>query len=189
MTDYKMVSKPLIMGSLIGFYIGTAHKQSPVFILAMIFALFGDIFLMFKSEDFFLIGLISFFFMQILYAITFLRDRSVNVSSNIIAVVSVLALAVLILWSIWNGLGAMKIPVTVYSMAISLMVITAIIRDKNVRWYVPVLVGVLLFMVSDGGIAFNKFGNPFRGANYFIIFTYMIAQYLIVRGVVERDQK
>jgi uncharacterized membrane protein YhhN len=78
LTEYRMVSKPLIMGSLIGFYIGTVTKQSPSFILAMIFALLGDIFLMIDGDDFFLLGLGSFLIMQIGYAFNFYQDRQHN---------------------------------------------------------------------------------------------------------------
>jgi uncharacterized membrane protein YhhN len=182
-----MVSKPLIMASLIGFYIGNVTKQSPLFILAMIFALLGDIFLMFKDETFFLIGLGSFMLMQILYAITFLKDKGPEMQKNILKSVPVITIAVIIMFFLWDKLGSMQIPVAVYTAAISGMVISALIRNTSVKWYLPVVVGVILFMVSDAGIAVNKFGNNFAYADYFIMSTYMIAQYLIVRGVAERD--
>ena len=186
-TEYRMVSKPLIMASLIGFYIANVTKQSPLFILAMIFALLGDIFLMFKDESFFLIGLGSFMLMQFLYGITFLKDKGPDMQKNILKSVPVITIAVIIMFLLWDKLGAMQIPVAVYTAAISGMVISALIRNTSVKWYLPVVVGVFLFMVSDAGIAVNKFGNNFAYADYFIMSTYMIAQYLIVRGVVERD--
>ena len=182
-----MVSKPLIMASLIGFYIANVTKQSPLFILAMIFALLGDIFLMFKDESFFLIGLGSFMLMQFLYGITFLKDKGPDMQKNILKSVPVITIAVIIMFLLWDKLGAMQIPVAVYTAAISGMVISALIRNTSVKWYLPVVVGVFLFMVSDAGIAVNKFGNNFAYADYFIMSTYMIAQYLIVREVVERD--
>lgn len=188
MTEYRMVSKPLIMGSLLGFYIGVAQKQSPLFILALIFAMLGDIFLMFNTENFFLIGLGCFLVMQILYAVTFLMDKSLNVKENILKSAPVIILALCIITFLWQGLGSMQIPVAIYTAAISLMVASAIIRQKSVRWYLQVVAGVFLFMISDAGIAFNKFGAQFAGAEYFIMTTYMVAQYLIVRGVVERDE-
>jgi uncharacterized membrane protein YhhN len=88
---------------------------------------------------------------------------------------------------LWEKLGTMQFPVAVYTTAITCMVIAALIRKPTVSWYLPVVVGVILFMISDAGIAINKFGKQYGGANYFIMSTYMIAQYLIVRGVIERD--
>ncbi len=188
MTEYRMVSKPLIMGSLLGFYIGVAKKQSPLFILALIFAMLGDIFLMFKTEEFFLIGLGCFLVMQILYTVTFLRDKSSDMQKNILKSVPVIVVSVAVIGLLWQGLGSMQIPVAIYTAAISFMVISAIIRNSSVRWYMPVVAGVILFMASDAGIALDKFGTQFIGAEYFIISTYMIAQYLIVRGVIEQDE-
>ena len=94
----------------------------------------------------------------------------------------------MVIVSLWDGLQDMQLPVAIYTAAISSMVVSALIR-KNVSWYLPVVVGVVLFMMSDAAIAFSKFGFPFPCAEYFIILTYMIAQFLIVRGVVERDEK
>ncbi len=189
LTDYRMVSKPMIMASLIGFYISVERKQSNAFILAMIFAIFGDIFLMFSSEDFFKLGLGSFLIMQILYTFTFLQDRIVNTKTILIKSIPVLFITLLVITYLWNGLGDLKVPVTIYALAISLMVISALIRKTSVNWYGPVVIGVVLFLVSDALIAVSKFGNMSDNIlKYLIMATYMIAQYLIVRGVVERNQ-
>lgn len=88
---------------------------------------------------------------------------------------------------LWESLGSMRIPVAVYTMAIAAMVISGVIRRQNIKWYIPMIAGVVLFMISDAGIAINKFAAPFTGADYFIMSTYMVAQYLIVRGIVEKN--
>lgn len=188
-TDYRMVSKPMIMASLIGFYISVERRQSNTFIMAMIFALFGDIFLMFNSVDFFLLGLGSFLIMQVLYIFTFLKDRISDTKTVIFKAIPVLFLTILVIMFLWSGLGDLKIPVTIYALAISLMVISALIRKTSVEWYGPVVIGVILFLISDALIAVSKFGNFADGIlKYLIMATYMIAQYLIVRGIVEKNQ-
>ncbi|MGB4960560.1 MAG: lysoplasmalogenase [Saprospiraceae bacterium] len=187
LTDYRVVAKPMIMASLIGFYISTVRNQSPLFILALIAALFGDIFLMFESEDFFLLGLGSFMAMQILYTLTFLPDRNTNIKENLPKIIGVLATAIVVLSFLWSTLGEMLVPVAIYTAAICMMVTSALIRKNTLTWYLPVVFGVILFLISDALIAFNKFGGSFAAAPYLIILTYMIAQYLIVRGVIERS--
>jgi uncharacterized membrane protein YhhN len=47
--------------------------------------------------------------------------------------------------------------------------------------------GALLFVCSDSLLAINKFGQPFRFAGLLIMFTYCLAQFLIVWGVVKRE--
>lgn len=187
LTEYRVVSKPMIMASLIGFYISSAKKQSNAFLLAMIFALFGDIFLMFNGEDFFLIGLSCFLVMQVLYTFTFLKDRINVLKSIIYRSLPIMFVSIAVITYLWDGLGEMRIPVAIYTAAITMMVISALIRRSNVKWYLPVVAGVLLFMVSDALIALSKFGPSFSGIEYGVMATYMIAQYLIVRGMVEKS--
>jgi uncharacterized membrane protein YhhN len=187
LTEYRVVSKPMIMASLIGFYISSAKKQSNAFLLAMIFALFGDIFLMFNGEDFFLIGLGCFLVMQVLYTFTFLKDKVNDIRSMIYRSLPVIIVSMAVITFLWDGLGEMRIPVAVYTAAISMMVISALIRRSNVIWYLPVVTGVLLFMVSDALIAVSKFGSSFSGIEYAVMATYMLAQYLIVRGMIEKS--
>ena len=187
LTEYRVVSKPMIMASLIGFYISSAKKQSNAFLLAMIFALFGDIFLMFNGEEFFLIGLSCFLVMQLLYTITFLKDRVNDILLMIYRSLPILFISIAVIAYLWNGLGEMRIPVAIYTAAISMMVISALIRRSNVTWYLPVVTGVLLFMVSDALIALSKFGPTFTGIEYGVMATYMLAQYLIVRGMIEKS--
>lgn len=186
LTDYRMVSKPMIMASLIGFYISTERKQSNAFIMAMIFALFGDIFLMFKHEDFFLLGLGSFLIMQLLYTFTFLKDRIKDIKVIFIKAMPVLLISAAIIFYLWHDLATLQIPVLIYTLAISMMVISALIRRTSILWQFPVIVGVILFMISDAVLAISKFGNMVTPlAEITIIVTYMLAQYLIVRGTIE----
>lgn len=187
LTEYRVVSKPMIMASLLGFYISSAKKQSNAFLLAMIFALFGDIFLMFNGEEFFLIGLSCFLVMQLLYTITFLKDRVNDILLMIYRSLPVIFVSIAVITYLWDGLGEMRIPVAIYTAAISMMVISALIRRSNVTWYLPVVKGVLLFMVSDALIAVSKFGPSFNGIEYGVMATYMLAQYLIVRGMIENS--
>jgi len=80
----------------------------------------------------------------------------------------------------------MKIPVLVYGSSVCLMVIMAALRIDSVSrrsfWWVTI--GAILFMLSDSIIAINKFlyeGNlPL--ASFFIMLTYIIAQFFIVHG-------
>lgn len=188
LTEYRIVSKPMIMASLIGFYISVERKQSNTLIMAMIFALFGDIFLMFDNNDFFLLGLGSFLIMQILYTFIFLKDRILQTSKILLKSAMVFTITFVVIASLWSKLGDMKIPVAIYAFAISCMVISALIRKPDMNWYYPVVIGVVLFLISDALIALSKFGNiPGLSMSYGVMITYMVAQYLIVRGMVEKN--
>jgi uncharacterized membrane protein YhhN len=47
----------------------------------------------------------------------------------------------------------------------------------------------VLFVSSDSLVAFNKFYNPLVLSSFIIMITYLIAQYLIVSGILKLNQK
>ena len=106
--DYRMVVKPMIMGSLIGFYTGNVVKQSPVFLLGMVFALIGDIFLLFDNELFFIIGLGGFLLMQVFYTAEFFKDRADSIKQAVLPIVIVYIVGLIFLILMWPGLGDLK---------------------------------------------------------------------------------
>jgi len=54
------VFKPLILLLLLVLYAVSVSKLNKLYVLALIFSFFGDVFLMFSGELYFIIGLISF---------------------------------------------------------------------------------------------------------------------------------
>ena len=55
------------------------------------------------------------------------------------------------------------------------------VAQNSFRW---VFFGALFFLISDSILAVNKFADPVTNAGFWIMSTYALAQYLIVRGVV-----
>jgi uncharacterized membrane protein YhhN len=83
----------------------------------------------------------------------------------------------------------MKVPVIFYAAVILSMVAAAINRMERVNRisYIAVLCGAILFVISDSLISINKFYAPFRYSGIAIMSTYILAQYLIVYGIVKQD--
>jgi len=50
-----------------------------------------------------------------------------------------------------------------------------------------VIIGALIFMLSDTMLAINKFLEPIAYANVLIMITYIVAQYLIVSGLIKHQ--
>ena len=59
-------------------------------------------------------------------------------------------------------------------------------KKVNVFSYQLILYGALFFLLSDSALALNKFAYKIPQGDVLIMSTYMIAQYLIVYGTVER---
>lgn len=192
--ELRSIFKPLIMISLIAGALFTLDKREisrkPVFILGMVFACLGDILLM--LEGYFLQGLGAFLVMQVLYILTFYPEISVDKKTSVFWKASGCVVVLLCtLWIIFPHLEELplRVAVPVYAFTITLMVFIASVRSKNVsaRSYTWVLIGALLFMVSDTLIALNAFVNPVENSHFWIMSTYMMAQFLILKGLLKSE--
>ena len=82
----------------------------------------------------------------------------------------------------------MRVPVLAYILIISFMLMMAVFRNMRVNRlsFNLILFGALLFILSDALLAYNRFVNPIAYSGVWIMATYMIAQYLITMGGIER---
>ncbi len=176
----RLISKPLIVTSLLIWYVmQTQEFQKPKILTALMFALIGDIFLLFDYPLFFQLGIAAFLIMQLCY-VSFFRQYYIRPKGNYIY----FSLCVLIAAMLFNALffeklGDYKFHVIFYSIAISTMVFFGI--NQQLSKFISI--GSILFMVSDLTLAFNKFVTPIGILPYFIMATYALAQYFIVKGV------
>ena len=183
-----MILKPLIMASLMGLYISKASPQHPGFLLAMVFALFGDIFLLFEGDLFFKLGLACFLVMQLFYIAYFNRNRTGITQIKMVIILGVLLTCVLFLFYAFDRLGENRIYVIAYSIALSTMAVFAILRSSRFI-FGPLALGACLFVISDLALAWNKFIKAFEGAGILILLTYALAQFLILNGVIFDESK
>lgn len=187
-------TKPILIPVLGGYFLFQINAITSTLkkwiLLALIFSCCGDVLLMFVStnELFFLLGLASFFIAHIFYIIFFhhVRVRE-NIKSNPwLLVIVVIFYATLISW-LSPYLGELKLPVRMYGIIISIMFMLAMhmlyIKNKIAgKW---MMMGALLFIISDSVLAINKFYQPFEVANVTIMLTYGLAQLFIVKGAAD----
>jgi len=187
--------KALIIPALIWLYLrfvkGRINSFHRLILIALVFSWVGDITLQLNiiKEDFFIIGLGSFLVAQLIYLVAFFSTKGPNVvSRKIYLTIPVVFYCVFILWVLWDGLGDMMMPVTVYCVVIHVMLLAAINRKEKVnsQSYQLVLFGAILFILSDSLIAINKFEQSFELARIAIMTSYVTAQYLIAIGCVRQ---
>lgn len=197
LTALRYFTKPCIVISLmVMLYLSTNlsgrfHKR---LFAGLFFALLGDVFLMFvwKSPNFFMYGLVAFLLGHILYISAFYLDfrsaQELDKKGARIAIVLCAAFSIAFYFYLRPHLGDMKLPVMVYTFVISLMMMMAAFRNQrvNVISFNLILFGALFFLISDATLAYNKFVKGFDFAGLLIMATYMIAQYLITIGGIER---
>jgi uncharacterized membrane protein YhhN len=182
--------KPILLLPLI-FAVFTNKNAAKDYYLkaALLLSWIGDIILMFvyKSENYFIFGLVSFLLAHICYILLFRKDivsKPKTNNPNPIFYTLIGVFWMLMMYVLYPKLGEMKIPVTVYSLVICTML--AFVYYGSSIWKKQaanfILVGATFFVLSDGILAFNKFYQPLPFASFLIMCTYLIAQFYIVKG-------
>jgi uncharacterized membrane protein YhhN len=177
--------KPLTMALIISL---AAVRSSPfnltykyLILSALIFSLIGDFFLMLPRGKF-IQGMLAFLIAHILYILAFTQNVE---NYYLLMLVLVFIYASVIYFSLYKKLNKLRLPVLLYVMAISIMGWLAVNRYLN--FHSPksllVLMGGLLFLLSDSTWAVNKFRKQFWSAEIIILGTYFSAQLLLALSI------
>ena len=196
------LTKPLLMPVLLVYMRKSTTGPISLSLLlaaaALIFSFVGDSVLMYASLDemYFLIGLGAFAVAQLFYVFSFSKAVNTNIPplSNILKILystPFLIYSVVFISLIWDGIGALKIPVSIYTALIMSMALSAVYRQGRADrdGVNQVIFGAILFVLSDSLIAINKFYAPMENARFFIMLTYILAQWNIVNGLVKHYNK
>lgn len=198
-SDFHYAIKPLITIFLM-IYLTSHTKLRGRFAkrigVGLFFGLLGDTLLMFLDVEpsFFILGLAAFLIGHLCYISAFFIDyRNLKVDKK------VMLFSILIFGAFCIGfyfyfkdyLGEFELPVAVYAFTISLMAIMATVRWGKVNSisFNLIFIGALLFLTSDSILAYDKFVAPFKHAGLLIMASYMLAQYFITIGAIERKLK
>ena len=188
----KFISKPLIMLSLLLYYIKSVQRKSKLFIGAVLFSFLGDILLLFDSELFFMLGLVSFLIAHILFIsmVVGMLNKS-SIQQKIFATMPFMFTYVGLLVLLKESLGEMLIPVVIYGLVISVFGVVSllnhlILKSKASQY---LIFGAAFFVVSDSLLAINRFYEAQEYYPVIVIITYIIAQYLICKSVIENSKE
>ena len=160
----------------------------------LVFALTGDTLLMLCNDypSYFLYGLIAFLICHVFYIsafyLDFLSAKELDKKGARIAIGSCAVVFTVFYLYLRPYLPLLKLPVLVCIFTGALMVMMAAFRNQRVNTFSfrLILCGAVCFMISDAVLAGNRFVAHFSGADLIVMFSYMLAQYLIVMGAVER---
>lgn len=190
----QYITKPLLMPVLALYFLSqtvrTVNRLEVWIFGALFFSWVGDVLLMFQDTipDFFLFGLGAFLVAHIFYIGFFHKVRvQEGIRGRFILLLPVaLYYAGLVIW-LSPYLGDMALPVKIYGLIISFMLMLALHmrHSRNKKAGSLLVTGALLFVISDSVLAINKFYQPFGQAGLVIMLTYGLAQLLIVKGAVE----
>lgn len=162
------------------------------FAIGLVFSMLGDVFLMLPRERF-IGGLVSFLIAHIAYTIGFTETAPPLSVISLILTIVIGFMSIRIYRGVSRGLVAsdnsrLLIPVQIYTIIISIMLLSALLTLVRPDWFVTssltVSVGAALFYLSDAFLAWNKFVQPIRRGNLIVIISYHLGQIMIVVGAV-----
>jgi uncharacterized membrane protein YhhN len=181
----EYVCKPATLALLIATALALDPDQGDVrtwFVVALVFCLFGDVFLM-LPQDVFVPGLVAFLLGHLAYIGGMLADGVVLSRFGIGLLVVALAVAVIgltILRAVRAGPEPEMVgPVSAYMLVISAMVASAVGVGHAIG-----IAGAGLFYASDSLIAWNRFIGETRHGRVAIMVTYHLAQVGLVLSLV-----
>jgi uncharacterized membrane protein YhhN len=157
-------------------------------VIGLLWSTLGDIFLMLPG-DYFAPGLASFLVAHCAYLVAFSRRTRFLAKLWPFLVYALVATAVLA--SIWVGVPpSLKGPVLVYVAALAAMAAQAMVmwHCRSDRASAYAAAGGGCFLLSDGILAWNRFGTPFDAARLVVLVCYWIAQWLIARSVANTER-
>jgi uncharacterized membrane protein YhhN len=196
--DFAWFLKPFLLPFLLAaVYRSENFVTKKILLTALTFSWIGDIILMFadKGELYFIFGLVAFLISHIFYIILFLKQESEgNALKSLLFLLCCLVVLFYLksmLSLLFPTLGDLKIPVSVYAVTISTMLIVALkgyFGWKNAARYF-ILIGAVSFVTSDSLLAIDKFHSPLANNSFWIMITYLIAQGCITYGILKLNQK
>jgi uncharacterized membrane protein YhhN len=143
----------------------------------------GDVLLALSLAQSFIYGLAAFAAAHICYTACFYRWRAWRRRHFIgFAILTTYALFMLIL--LLPVTGALQIPVLIYLLIISTMASSAIV--VNTPDY-HILLGAVLFVLSDSLLATHKFLFPLPYESLLVMGSYYSAQYLLLEGCIKKQ--
>lgn len=190
----ERLAKPAVMLVLFAALFVTTGLDGALlwFGLGILLSLTGDVLLMIALDRFFLLGLVAFLFAHLAYLVGFNIPLPEFSSWGLILAVMIGWGGVRIIGRILSALEAkgqarMRLPIAIYSVVISLMLLSAMLKLTDLTWgagaSLLVGVGALLFYLSDIILAWNKFVTPIPHGRIYNIGVYHLGQIVIIAGV------
>ena len=160
------------------------------FSIGTLFLLVGDVLLM-LPQDRFLTGLIAFLCAHLAYIVGFNPALPPLNLSSLVLTVLLIVTAIQVYRLIIRRMRAagqdkLFLPVTVYSIVLGLMILSALLTLARPEWHpapaILVSAGAILFMLADTLLALNRFGGLENNKQVISLAAYHLGTFLIVLG-------
>ena len=190
------ITKPMVLLGLLLFMVlrvPITPARLP-FLLGLAFSLLGDIFLIPRGTRWFLVGMGAFSITQLMYIWGF-NLSMVNLPVLVVGAVAYLVGVILIHLMVNRFSESPNVNQAIlpylkgYGALVLAMSMSALLCLARPGWSdraaVMAGVGGILFFLSDGMIGLEKLDRRLPKSRFWVIFTYHLAQFLIVGAVIQ----
>lgn len=158
-------------------------------IVALLGSFSGDLLLAFDGAQFFLFGMLGFMITHISNSVYFYKLNKLVFQKANYAKIAFLFLSIacsFVVYIIKESAGSFFVPIIIYMVLIGIMTILAsnlaessTYNHSAIHYFIP---GAVLFVLSDGLLAINKFNLQDSSLDIFVMLTYGLAQLYLVLG-------
>ena len=177
---FKPLTTILIIVLSLTNYKNRDQKYTQYILIGLVFCLFGDVFLLY--EKYFVFGLSSFLLAHILFTIGFISIHKLQ--TYLMPLIVLLLIGISYYLFIYPSLNDLTFPVLVYFCVIIFMCwqgISLYIWRKE-KVFKLIAIAVILFLISDSILAFNKFKMHFDYSGILILTTYWLSISLLANS-------
>ncbi|PEL09375.1 lysoplasmalogenase [Bacillus sp. AFS017336] len=179
---FKLIPMVLIIFYALSQNPHQSTKYRTLILLGLIFCMIGD-----GTLIWFVIGLSAFLIGHLFYAAGFISGWKFSIY-RMLSIIPIAIYAFILCSNLVNSLNdsgqdTLVIPVIAYSVAISIMVFTAIMTGN--KW---AIFGSLLFIISDSILSWDLFVESVKYGHELIMITYYAAQFLIAKSILNRKR-
>ncbi len=162
-------------------------------LFALFFSWLGDILLGLQNmnANFFIFGLLAFLSAHCFYISLNLKNIGFKISLTIIlSILPMLGWAAFLLKMSHEKAGGFFVPILAYAFILCALYYSAIVarfKFNRANWAI-LFYGIVTFIASDSMIAINKFIIKMPFFDFAIMFTYILAQFMIVYAYIRNEK-
>ena len=192
--EYRYATKIWIVITLgIHFYYNSSNllqKERVLIFTALFLSLIADIILITDNLYFLVVGMLMFMLAKICYSIVYSFKAKFDIDRLLPFLAVTLLYCLFVIYFLYEGIGNLYIPVIGYIFISLIMTKMAYLRYKQVndKSYYLVLLGAVIFMISETIMAFYNFYKPLPYTFTLVILTYGLSQYFSIRGVILQNK-
>ena len=183
----RKITKCLLMPVLVVAYLLGASPVLPWIIVALALSWVGDVLLIRKEEPlFFRLGLVAFLLGHVGYVVGFLLlAEGLHLIALVISILVAIPACYFMLRFV-DASAQMRVPVAAYGIVIFAMSVAAVqlMLAHPMPGGILVFLGALVFMYSDAQMAYLLFHQQPKHFNVITMIPYIVAQGLIVIGLI-----